>query len=58
MRLESEGLTELTQGGGQVPRFCLHGDEILFIRNTASAVQHFRADDELFVVAVSSKLAV
>lgn len=58
MRLEAEDWTELTQGGSPVSRFCLHGDEILGIRNTASAVQHFRAEDELFVVVVCSKLAV
>ena len=58
MRLEAEGWTELTQSGGQVSRFCLHGDEILCIRNTVSAVQHFRTEDELFIVVLGSKLAV
>lgn len=58
MRPKSEDWTELTQVGGPVSRFCLHGDEILGIRNTASAVQHFRADDELLVVVEGSKLAV
>jgi hypothetical protein len=58
MRLASEGRTELTQGGGPISRFCLHGDEILSIRTTVSPVQYLRADDELFVVVVGHELVV